>query len=134
MTTNLALPDAVYCSPANRARETLAPLLAERPDLDSEVRFVPQIYSASTNTLQTLIDHAFAEADHVLLVGHNPGLEQLLFSVLSDSEKQRIDRLASGTLAVIEFAGGWPDDAGCGKLRHAVRGKHLVEGQASDLT
>jgi phosphohistidine phosphatase SixA len=124
---HLDLPDAILCSPANRARETLSPLLAAHPELESVVRFVPQIYGASTRTLQTLIDHAFTEADHVMIVGHNPGFEQLMFEVLSEPARGGIDRLRTGTLAVVGFPSGWPADAGNGKLLHVVRGKDLLK-------
>ncbi len=67
------LPDRVLCSPAARTRETLAVL----GDLGMvEVREEPSIYEASPGTLAALVD-ANRDANRLLLVGHNPGLEQL---------------------------------------------------------
>ena len=67
------LPDRVLCSPAARTRETLAVL----GDLGVvEVREEPSIYEASPGTLASLAD-ANRDAERLLLVGHNPGLEQL---------------------------------------------------------
>ena len=67
------LPDRVLCSPASRTRETLAML----GDLGVvEVRDEPAIYEASPGTLAALVD-ANRDANRLLLVGHNPGLEQL---------------------------------------------------------
>ena len=67
------LPDRVLCSPAARTRETLAVL----GDLGVvEVREEPSIYEASPGTLAALVD-ANRDAERLLLVGHNPGLEQL---------------------------------------------------------
>lgn len=67
------LPDRVLCSPAARTRETLAVL----GDLGVvEVREEPSIYEASPGTLAALVD-ANRDANRLLLVGHNPGLEQL---------------------------------------------------------
>ncbi len=128
VTQHLDLPGAILCSPAQRARETLAPILARHPELDAVVRFVPQLYGASTRTLETLLDHAFATVDQVMIVGHNPGFEQLLFNVILASESNNISRLATGTLAVIGFDHGWPDDTGNGHLLHVIRGKHLLRG------
>ena len=67
------VPDRVLCSPAARTRETLAVL----GDLGVvEVREEPSIYEASPGTLAALVD-ANRDANRLLLVGHNPGLEQL---------------------------------------------------------
>lgn len=119
------LPDDILCSPAQRTRETLAPLLSLRPDLDSCTSFVPQIYGASTHTLVALLDRAFAERNCVLIVGHNPGFEMLAFEVVAAAERRKFDRLPTGTLLVVEFEGGWPQDSGRGRLAHFVRGKKL---------
>ena len=119
------LPDDILCSPSQRTRETLAPLLSLRPELETCTNFVPQIYGASTHTMNTLLDRAFAERDQVLIVGHNPGFEMLAFEVIAPSERQKVARLATGTLLVVEFEPGWPDGAGQGRLLHVVRGKRL---------
>lgn len=122
---NLDLPQSILCSPAQRTRETLAPLLSLHPELDALVRFVPQIYGASTSTLNTLLDHAFADSERVMMIGHNPGFERLLFDVIASSEYDKIRRMSPGTLALVEFKEGWPASAGSGILKHVVRGKHL---------
>ena len=119
------LPDEILCSPSQRTRETLAPLLALRPELETCTNFVPQIYGASTRTMTTLLDRAFAERDRVLIVGHNPGFEMLAFEVVAASERQKFSRLPTGTLLVVEFKADWPNDAGQGRLSHVVRGKKL---------
>ncbi len=110
------LPEDILCSPAQRARETLAPLLALRPDLESCTTFAPQIYGASTRTLAVLLDRAFAEHDGVLIVGHNPALESLALDVIAPSDHGKMARLAAGTLLIVEFERGWPADAGRGRL------------------
>ena len=118
-------PDEILCSPAQRTRETLAPLLAMRPELELCTSFVPQIYGASTGTLTTLLDRAFAESDCTLIVGHNPGFETLAFGVIARSERRKINRLPTGTLLIVEFEPGWTDGSGQGRLVHFVRGKKL---------
>jgi phosphohistidine phosphatase SixA len=70
-----ARPDRVLYSPAARSRETCERVLASLgfADLRSEAR----IYEATPATLiRVLDDHA--EAGTVLLVGHNPGLENFV--------------------------------------------------------
>ena len=67
-------PDRIVCSPALRARTTMAAVL---PSLnDTEQLIDPRIFQASMHSLVTVIQ-AHADAHSVLLVGHNPGLEQL---------------------------------------------------------
>lgn len=67
------LPDRVLCSPAARTRQTLAAL----GDIGSpDVREEDVIYEASAGDLIALAD-THRDAGRLLLVGHNPGLEQL---------------------------------------------------------
>ena len=118
-----ALPDEILCSPSQRTRETLAPLLARRPDLERRTAFVPQVYGASTGTLTQLLDGAFAGSERVLIIGHNPGLEMLALDLLAPGERSGIGHLSAGTLLVIGFPAGWPEDAGRGTLRQCLEGK-----------
>jgi phosphohistidine phosphatase SixA len=122
---HLELPEQILCSPAQRTRETLAPLLALQPELETRTSFVPQIYGASTHTLTKLLDNAFSSDNRVLIVGHNPGFEMLAFDVLAPSQRSGINRLATGMLLVVEFESGWASDSDRGMLRHALRGKRL---------
>lgn len=74
---NLPPVDRMIHSPAQRARTT-ADLIAQGWGLAPECRTeAPQIYEASLDTLLTLV-RGLDDADHhVVLVGHNPGFEQL---------------------------------------------------------
>ena len=56
----LEFPEMVLCSPSQRTRETLAPLIDNRGELETRTRFLPQIYGASVRTLINVLDHAFA--------------------------------------------------------------------------
>lgn len=68
------LPARVLCSSARRTRETLAGLGALGAP---ELRLEPAIYDATAGTLMAVLE-AERDADSVLLVGHNPGVEHLL--------------------------------------------------------
>lgn len=68
------LPDRVLCSPARRSRETLEAVLEAIGYVDQ--RLEDRIYEATAGTLAELAD-ANREAERLLLVGHNPGLERL---------------------------------------------------------
>ena len=123
---HLEAPDDILCSPAQRTRETLAPLLSLNPGLESQVDYEPQIFGASTNSLISLLNFSFAESDRTLIVGHNPGFEMLAFEVIAPSQYDKISRLSTGTLVVVDFESGWESGAGKGVLLHKVSGKKLA--------
>ncbi len=121
----LQAPDTVLCSPAKRTRETLAPLLTQWPQLLSNTDYADSIYGASLNMLLTLAEDAFSYSERLLLVGHNPGCSNMLTNVLTPGQTSGIQNMSPGTLAVIEFAGGFKRDARNGKLLHLTRQKEL---------
>jgi len=125
MLQNLEPPGVILCSPSQRTRETLAPILSLQPQLEAVVHFQPQLFHATTSTIETLLDAAFAGADRVLIVGHNPGFEGLTADVIRAHHRGALTRLPTGTLVVVEFAEGWSSGHDRGILRHVIRGKEL---------
>jgi len=123
--TKLTPPDTVLCSPSKRARETLAPLLAEWPQLLSATDYVDSIYGASLDMLLTLAHDAFSYSQCLLMVGHNPGLENLLSGVLQAGGATGLQNMAPGTLAVIEFPVGFRSASANGKLLELISRKAL---------
>jgi len=75
-------PDTVLCSPSKRTLETLAPMLSQWPKLLSVTDYIESMYGASLNMLFTLMEDAFSYSERLLMVGHNPGFEDLLISIL----------------------------------------------------
>ncbi|KRG63697.1 phosphoglycerate mutase [Stenotrophomonas humi] len=69
------VPDRVLCSPARRTRETLEAVLSLTGYV--EQRLEERIYDAAPGTLAALLDE-HREVERLLVVGHNPGLEQLV--------------------------------------------------------
>ena len=68
------IPDRVLCSPARRTRETVESVLAAVGYVDQ--RLDEGIYEGTPGVLAELADN-HRDADRLLLVGHNPGLEHL---------------------------------------------------------
>jgi phosphohistidine phosphatase SixA len=68
------VPDRVLCSPSRRTRETLEAVLAAVGYVDQ--RLEPSIYEATPGKLIELADD-HKDVERLLLVGHNPGFEQL---------------------------------------------------------
>lgn len=92
-------PDRVLCSPALRTRQTLDAL----GDTGcADVREEAAIYEASPGTLIALAD-VHGDARRLLLVGHNPGLEQLA-ALLYSGQSGDYRGMPPGGIAVLEFA------------------------------
>ena len=90
--------DLVLSSPALRARET-AETVVRVAALSVDVRFDKRIYEASWQALYALLS-AFDEAvSSVMLVGHNPGLEDLVFKLTG-----RPEHLSPANIVKISFA------------------------------
>lgn len=92
------LPDRVLCSTAARTRQTLAALGGLGC---TDVREEAAIYEASPGTLIALAD-AHRDARRLLLVGHNPGLEQLA-ALLHSGQSGDYRGMPPGGVAVLEF-------------------------------
>jgi phosphohistidine phosphatase len=92
--------DLVICSTATRARETLAlsGLAA------SEVRHDERVYAASYQDLMSVLDELPDKVGTAALVGHNPGLSDLV-RVLTGEPVE----LKTSAVAVLTWRGGWPD-------------------------
>ncbi|HYG09156.1 MAG TPA: histidine phosphatase family protein [Pyrinomonadaceae bacterium] len=70
-------PDSVICSPALRARQTAA-AVSEAAQLAVQPLFHERIYEAGTEQLIEVVAEAGGRAGVLLVVGHNPGLQELL--------------------------------------------------------
>lgn len=66
--------DAIFCSGAQRTRETLD-LLLESYDYRGKIEYMDEIYAASVSTLKDLILQV--DLNSLLLIGHNPEIEAL---------------------------------------------------------
>ena len=72
------LEDAVLiCSPAARTRET-AQLVLKHSRLRMDQRFDERIYEASLRDLLQVVSEIPDEKQTAMLIGHNPGFEELL--------------------------------------------------------
>lgn len=118
-------PEKILCSGSTRTRETLAPFLAVNPELQGNTTYTDDIYEASAGTLHALAQDAFETARSLMMVGHNPGFEQLTMALVRHEDTAGIHKMPTGTLAVIEFAGGFGLDAGDGALQYWLRRKDL---------
>ena len=132
----LAEATLVLCSPARRTRETweaLASQLAHPPAL----RFEPGLYLAGP--FELLERAARVDERHVcgLLIGHNPGLAELLGLLVAGGDAQAISRASGGfkpgALAELRLQiGHWREvGAGCGWLEAFTRPRDLASAERS---
>lgn len=103
-------PDLVLCSPSTRTRQT-----AELALPGADVVFEPDIYQAYPDELLTLIRRSDPGVRTLVLVGHNPGVHELVQG-LTDAEDD--PGFPPGAFAVIEAGGEWAElDGGRGVVR-----------------
>ena len=75
-------PELVWCSPARRTRETWDVLGAELgADSRPDVRFDERVYEAGLADLMAVLQDTPKDRRCVLLVGHNPGVQELVLSL-----------------------------------------------------
>ena len=75
---NNLLPDRVYSSPAVRARRTTEKTVKTAGMYAGQIIIEPSIYQAELDDLVYLIKSLPDDVNRVMLVGHNPSLEDLL--------------------------------------------------------
>jgi len=121
-------PELVLCSSALRTRETLARIL---PGLGSEltVRIEPSVYSFDAEALLQRLQQLPADIGSVMLVGHNPAMQELASLLAAGGD--RLDQLRRGfpTAALAEVdlgVGSWSELApGTGRLTRFIVPREL---------
>lgn len=96
-------PELILCSPARRTRETVA-LFKEAARLDAPVRFDERIYEASLEQLCEVVSQIEERVDKAMLIGHNPGLEELLFYLTGEEERMVTAALAQISLDIEKWS------------------------------
>jgi phosphohistidine phosphatase len=117
-------PDAIVTSDAQRARQT-AELAADAGGFTAPLTLEPRVYGADLTTLLQLVRRFPETAECVLLVGHNPGLEELTAALAGPSAAAV--RLPTAGLAHLEFeAARWSEvGTGTGRLRELTMPRDL---------
>lgn len=129
------MPALVLCSTSLRTRETWAAMASVFGRTKPHTQFERDLYLAIWPRLLTMIKATPAKASPVLLIGHNPGIEQLAFALAlkpkTADERTRLETLAgkfpTATLAVLDLdAKNWAAAAqGQFRLTDFVKPKDL---------
>jgi phosphohistidine phosphatase len=113
--------DAVVSSPAKRALTTTE-LFLKAANISLEPALEDRIYEAGLSQLLRIVSEMDSSYNTVLLIGHNPGFEEL-----AESLTGQYIRLPTAALAVIDLSvDRWSDARPrSGKLRALVTPKEL---------
>ncbi|MGH9009626.1 MAG: SixA phosphatase family protein [Acidimicrobiia bacterium] len=103
-------PALVLCSTAKRAQDTLEPVRARLP-AGTAVQIEDELYGASAPELLDRLRDLPDDTPSVMLVAHNPGLEDLVKGLGRDGDPGLLARVhtkfPTGALATLAFTGPW---------------------------
>ncbi len=122
------VPDYVISSPAERAVETARKTCKAMGLGGDDVHTDRAVYLATQQELLDVLARCPSDARRIMLVGHNPGLEDLLeyLSSTSISIPEDGKLLPTAALARLEIPETWQDLAAqCAKLKDLVRPANL---------
>lgn len=119
------IPDLIITSSAERARAT-ADLVAIECQFQGQIEVTSDLYHADPPAYIARLQEVGDRHRRVLVVGHNPGLEELLERLSGEAH-----RLPTAALAHVEMPlATWQDlsEASRGQLRNLWRPKELSRG------
>jgi phosphohistidine phosphatase len=115
-------PERVLVSPALRTRQTWE-IAGQAFSPTPPITFEPAIYEAEAIELLSVVQSLPEDIRSVLMVGHNPGLQDLALLLAGDGDAEAMARLnmkySTAGLAILDLSGtGWSDAGeGCAILR-----------------
>ncbi len=130
------IPDLVLSSTSMRTRKTVEFLL---PELGAtpEIEYRSELYLAEPEVILSLIRRVSDRIGVLMVVGHNPGLEQLALALAATPLEKKLrkrydamdEKFPTSALAVIDFhVARWIDvTLGSGELDAFVRPKDLED-------
>lgn len=126
--------DLVLCSTALRAKET-AELVLEQAGQSPHIELLPNLYLASPGEIFRVINQVSEEVSSVLVVGHNPGLQNLAINLAGKGDKKKFREMRNNfsppSLAVFDIDTEWAKvGPRSGELTDFVIGKNLKRSAA----
>lgn len=112
-------PQRIISSPAKRAKQT-AVLVAEIGGVGSKVVYDDRIYEASSLALFNVVRELEDSLESVMIVGHNPGMEDLVRLLTGSAETLPTAALTKISLRIPRWSAL---DVRCGKLELVIRPK-----------
>ncbi|NCA69540.1 MAG: histidine phosphatase family protein [Sphingobacteriia bacterium] len=122
------VPDHVVSSPAKRARQTATKVCKCLDIKKTQIIWEPSIYEGTVTQLLETLARCPPEAVTVLLIGHNPGLEQLILHLVGEDLEIPEDGkiLPTATVARLEMPDDWGAlECGSAELVSLIRPRAL---------
>ena len=122
------VPDMVISSSAERARQTAVKVCKSMDFKKKNIQWDDKVYEAGVTDLLNVLARCPPEERAVLLVGHNPGLEDLVCYLAVDEVEEPSDGklLPTAALARLEMPDDWTAlEAGCAQLVSVTRPRKL---------
>lgn len=123
--------DRIVSSPAIRCAETME-IAAEASGRPIAINWDRRIYLASSATLADLLREIEGDPASVLMVGHNPGLEDLIFDLVPDDGSSPLRDVVEAKFPTAAFAvmeldiDRWADlKDNCARLVHLTRPRDI---------
>ncbi|MEZ5810086.1 MAG: histidine phosphatase family protein [Rhizobiaceae bacterium] len=129
------VPDLALVSPAARAAQSWALVSAAFADVPP-TQFEENLYMATPQTMLGFVTGLDEAAEGIVLVGHNPGMEELALLLAgpgSDetAEARMAAKFPTAALARLAFDGPWVSLAPqAAQLTHFIRPRDLPTGRA----
>jgi phosphohistidine phosphatase len=105
------VPAHIISSPAERARQTVLKVCKALDYKKRDIVWEPEVYDADVAALLDVLRRCPAAADSVLLVGHNPGLEDLVRHLTGGDHEEPEDGklLPTAAMARLEMPDDWSE-------------------------
>ncbi len=102
---NQAIPDKIICSPALRTKQTCQLILNKLDLAIDNIYWENKIYNASLDDLLSVIKQHNNNTHVLLIIGHNPGLDQLLVHLSKESPYVNASDklLTTAALAILDY-------------------------------
>lgn len=130
MSENRMLPDHVISSPAERAFQTCEFLQQGFQGEMNAPTWDKRLYLADRDTLLEVISEQDDSLKAIMIIGHNPGLDDLLIYLCGKSKLHHTNKgklMTTSTLATIELADNWKEiDGGKNRFLQIARPKEIV--------
>ncbi len=124
------MPSAIISSPAERARST-ARLVKDGGNFSGDIQYQKKIYEANLQCLIGTVSEIDDVHPSVLIVGHNPAMEAIVFYLT-----QNLGQMPTAALAVVDLnVKSWKDlTAGVGKLQKIYIAREEMKKTAHTVT
>lgn len=119
---NDLMPDLIICSPAQRAQQTLKRICNE---CSANAIIVDELYLADHEQLLQVLAET-PNANRVMLIAHNPGLENLLHMLTNGHDEQTVQLFPTCAMAHLVLPDDWTNiQAESAKLQQFVTSKSI---------